>query len=84
MLTGIHSSESGTSRSSRKAQVSTFNSHLISPLTASVISYYDVAGCYILEPGSYAIWESIKTFFDAKIKSLKGSAPIPREFQGYH
>ncbi|KAF2816174.1 prolyl-tRNA synthetase [Mytilinidion resinicola] len=36
-----------------------------------MISYYDVAGCYILEPGSYAIWESIKDFFDKKIKTLK-------------
>jgi prolyl-tRNA synthetase len=36
-----------------------------------MISYYDVAGCYILEPSSYAIWESIKSWFDAKIKTLK-------------
>jgi prolyl-tRNA synthetase len=26
---------------------------------------------YILEPSSYAIWESIKAFFDSKIKTLK-------------
>jgi hypothetical protein len=36
-----------------------------------MISYYDVAGCYILEPSSYAIWESIKTWFDSQIKTLK-------------
>ncbi|KAF1955691.1 prolyl-tRNA synthetase [Byssothecium circinans] len=36
-----------------------------------MISYYDVAGCYILEPSSYAIWENIKSWFDAKIKTLK-------------
>ncbi|KAF2734934.1 prolyl-tRNA synthetase [Polyplosphaeria fusca] len=36
-----------------------------------MISYYDVAGCYILEPASYAIWESIKAWFDAQIKTLK-------------
>ncbi|PVI03171.1 prolyl-tRNA synthetase [Periconia macrospinosa] len=36
-----------------------------------MISYYDVAGCYILEPPSYAIWENIKSWFDAKIKTLK-------------
>ncbi|KAF2645403.1 prolyl-tRNA synthetase 2 [Massarina eburnea CBS 473.64] len=36
-----------------------------------MISYYDVAGCYILEPSSYAIWENIKGWFDAKIKTLK-------------
>ncbi|KAF2405240.1 prolyl-tRNA synthetase [Trichodelitschia bisporula] len=34
------------------------------------ISYYDVSGCYILEPASYAIWEEIKTWFDAQIKTL--------------
>ena len=27
----------------------------------NMISYYDVAGCYILEPSSYAIWEAIKS-----------------------
>jgi prolyl-tRNA synthetase len=26
---------------------------------------------YILEPASYAIWESIKTWFDSQIKTLK-------------
>lgn len=36
-----------------------------------MISYYDVAGCYILEPASYAIWESIKAWFDEQIKTLK-------------
>ncbi len=25
-----------------------------------MIEYYDVSGCYILRPWSYAIWESIK------------------------
>lgn len=34
------------------------------------ISYYDVSGCYILEPASYAIWEAIKDWFDAKIKTI--------------
>lgn len=27
---------------------------------AEMIEYYDVSGCYILRPWSYAIWESIK------------------------
>lgn len=35
-----------------------------------MISYYDVAGCYILKPASYAIWEYIREFFDAKIKTI--------------
>ena len=33
-----------------------------------MIEYYDVSGCYTLRPWSYAIWESIKAFFDGKIK----------------
>ncbi|KAF2121485.1 hypothetical protein BDV96DRAFT_483975 [Lophiotrema nucula] len=36
-----------------------------------MISYYDVSGCYILEPASYAIWEAIKLWFDSQIKTLK-------------
>lgn len=36
-----------------------------------MISYYDVAGCYILEPASYAIWEAIKAWFDSQIKTLR-------------
>ena len=34
------------------------------------ISYYDISGCYILEPASYAIWETIKDFFDKRIKAI--------------
>jgi hypothetical protein len=33
-----------------------------------MIEYYDVSGCYILRPWSYAIWERIKDHFDAQIK----------------
>lgn len=33
-----------------------------------MIEYYDVSGCYILRPWSYAIWERIKDHFDASIK----------------
>jgi prolyl-tRNA synthetase len=35
-----------------------------------MMEYYDVSGCYILRPWSFAIWESIKDFFDAEIKKL--------------
>jgi len=35
-----------------------------------MVEYYDVSGCYIFRPWSYAIWESIQAFFDAKIKSI--------------
>lgn len=35
-----------------------------------MIEYYDVSGCYILRPWSFAIWESIKDWFDAEIKKL--------------
>jgi len=37
---------------------------------AEMIEYYNVSGCYILRPWSYAIWEFIKDFFDAEIKKL--------------
>ena len=35
-----------------------------------LIEYYDISGCYILRPSSYAMWEAIKDFLDAKIKSI--------------
>lgn len=35
-----------------------------------MIEYYDVSGCYVLRPWSYAIWESIKEFFDREIRKL--------------
>ncbi|PSC73094.1 prolyl-tRNA synthetase [Micractinium conductrix] len=37
---------------------------------SEMISYYDVSGCYILRPYSYAIWDEIKNWFDARIKEL--------------
>ncbi|KAI9809754.1 MAG: ribose-phosphate pyrophosphokinase 1 [Sarcosagium campestre] len=35
-----------------------------------LIDYYDVAGCYILKPDSYSIWEVIQGWFDARIKKM--------------
>lgn len=35
---------------------------------SEMIEYYDISGCYILRPWSYAIWEFIQSFFDAEIK----------------
>jgi bifunctional glutamyl/prolyl-tRNA synthetase len=35
-----------------------------------MIEYYDVSGCYILRPWSFAIWKSIKKFFDGKITDM--------------
>ncbi|KAG8235098.1 hypothetical protein J437_LFUL015626, partial [Ladona fulva] len=35
-----------------------------------MIEYYDVSGCYILRPWSYAIWEVIKDWLDSNIKKL--------------
>ncbi len=35
-----------------------------------MLDYYDVSGCYILRPPSYAIWEQIQDFFNIKIKSI--------------
>ena len=37
---------------------------------AELIEYYDVSGCYVLRPLSYAIWETIQAFFDSEIKKL--------------
>ncbi|CAH0551913.1 unnamed protein product [Brassicogethes aeneus] len=35
-----------------------------------MIEYYDVSGCYILRPWSFAVWESIKEWLDAEVKKL--------------
>ena len=35
-----------------------------------LIEYYDVSGCYILRPWSFAIWKNIKRWFDDKICSM--------------
>ena len=43
-----------------------------------MIEYYDVSGCYILRPWSYAIWERIKDHFDAEIKKC---APTTRQLR---
>ncbi|RWS31611.1 bifunctional glutamate/proline--tRNA ligase-like protein [Leptotrombidium deliense] len=37
---------------------------------AELIEYYDVSGCYILRPWSFAIWEIIQSHFDRRIKKL--------------
>ncbi|RMZ90291.1 hypothetical protein DV736_g2465, partial [Chaetothyriales sp. CBS 134916] len=35
-----------------------------------MLDYYDISGCYILKPASQFIWDEVRTWFDAKIKSL--------------
>ncbi|KAG9510951.1 Bifunctional glutamate/proline--tRNA ligase, partial [Fragariocoptes setiger] len=35
-----------------------------------MVEYYDVSGCYIFRPWSYAVWESIQQFLNTKIKSI--------------
>ena len=35
---------------------------------AELIDYYDIAGCYILRPRSFYIWERIQAFLDARFK----------------
>lgn len=37
---------------------------------SEMVEYYDISGCYIFRPWSYAIWEKIQGFFDSKIKSI--------------
>ncbi|KAK6454335.1 uncharacterized protein RJT20DRAFT_57962 [Scheffersomyces xylosifermentans] len=35
-----------------------------------MLDYYDVSGCYILRPNSYAVWEEIQDWFNARIKKM--------------
>ncbi|RMZ76012.1 hypothetical protein DV738_g5161, partial [Chaetothyriales sp. CBS 135597] len=35
-----------------------------------MLDYYDISGCYILKPASQFIWDEVRAWFDAKIKSL--------------
>ncbi|CAH6722719.1 putative proline--tRNA ligase [[Candida] jaroonii] len=35
-----------------------------------MLDYYDVSGCYILRPNSYAVWETIQDWFNIRIKKL--------------
>lgn len=35
-----------------------------------LIQNYDVAGCYILRPWAYFLWEQIKAFVDAEISEM--------------
>ena len=39
-------------------------------IAGEMIEYYDISGCYILRPWSYAIWEKIKDHFDGLIKAM--------------
>lgn len=35
-----------------------------------MMDYYDVSGCYILRPNSYAVWEEIQSWFNLRIKKM--------------
>lgn len=37
---------------------------------SGMIEYYDVSGCYILRPWSFAIWKVIKEYIDKEITAL--------------
>lgn len=37
---------------------------------SEMLDYYDVSGCYILRPNSYAVWEEIQDWFNQRIKRL--------------
>lgn len=37
---------------------------------AEMIEFYDISGCYILRPWSFAMWDSIHDYFDGEIKKL--------------
>jgi prolyl-tRNA synthetase len=35
-----------------------------------MLDYYDISGCYILRPNSYAVWEEIQDWFNIRIRKL--------------
>lgn len=37
---------------------------------SEMLDYYDVSGCYILRPNSYAVWEEIQDWFNERIRKL--------------
>lgn len=37
---------------------------------SEMIEYYDVSGCYILRPWAYGLWENIRDFLDARIRTM--------------
>ncbi|WVQ76515.1 proline-tRNA ligase [Cryptococcus sp. DSM 104548] len=39
-------------------------------IKGQMLDYYDISGCYILRPWSYAIWQTIQNWFDDEIKKL--------------
>mmetsp|Transcript_29350 Transcript_29350/g.48675 ORF Transcript_29350/g.48675 Transcript_29350/m.48675 type:complete len:486 (+) Transcript_29350:44-1501(+) len=39
-------------------------------IKSEMIEFYDISGCYILRPWSFTIWDSIREFLDAKIKTI--------------
>ena len=38
-------------------------------IKSEMIEFYEVDGCYIMRPWSFALWDVIATWFDARIKS---------------
>ncbi|CAG9836293.1 unnamed protein product, partial [Diabrotica balteata] len=52
----------------KEEQLSDWYSQVITK--GELIEYYDVSGCYIFRPWSFAIWEAIKDWFDSEIKKL--------------
>ncbi|CAM8879736.1 unnamed protein product [Rhodiola kirilowii] len=39
-------------------------------VSAEMIEYYDISGCYILRPWAMSIWETMQSFFDPEIKKM--------------
>lgn len=37
---------------------------------SEMIDFYDISGCYILRPWSFALWDAIRDYFDPKIRAL--------------
>uniref|UniRef100_A0A6P7FFN4 Bifunctional glutamate/proline--tRNA ligase n=1 Tax=Diabrotica virgifera virgifera TaxID=50390 RepID=A0A6P7FFN4_DIAVI len=71
----VEANDSGAKKQTRlgleakkEEQLSDWYSQVITK--GELIEYYDVSGCYIFRPWSFAIWEAIKDWFDGEIKKL--------------
>lgn len=39
-------------------------------LKGDLIDYSDISGCYVLKPAAWSIWETMRDWFDAQIRSM--------------
>ncbi|XP_011692346.1 PREDICTED: bifunctional glutamate/proline--tRNA ligase [Wasmannia auropunctata] len=68
---GADSKKTGTRLGLEAKKEENFHDWYSQVITKSgMIEYYDVSGCYILRPWSFAIWKVIKEFIDKKITDV--------------